>query len=216
MRAPDRSAVFIGLADLLLCVLAVVIVAVNPKAVNEGVKINAEYLITAQWPVGIDADVDLHTIVPDGKSGADVFYRQREYNNVSLDHDNKGFIDAFTVQADGAVVKAAVDEEMTTIRGKVPGHFDVGVHMYNFHRGDTRPPESDTTLDTPVKVQVIQLNPHNKIVFDKTVTLTHIGECNNVVSFDLDREGQITFVDPPLEPVTHHAFESGHEGGPPP
>jgi hypothetical protein len=47
----DRSPMWIGLADLLLCILSVVIVAVAPtKAKVEGVKPNAEFLITADWP----------------------------------------------------------------------------------------------------------------------------------------------------------------------
>jgi hypothetical protein len=71
----DRSPMWIGLADLLLCILSVVIVAVAPtKAKVDGVKPKAEFLITADWPVALDSDVDLWLVGPDKKP---VFYRSR-------------------------------------------------------------------------------------------------------------------------------------------
>jgi hypothetical protein len=53
------------LADLLLCVLSVVIVAAAPtQAKIGGIKPKAEFLITADWPVGIDSDLDLWLVGP--------------------------------------------------------------------------------------------------------------------------------------------------------
>src|SRR6201987_413601 len=73
---PDRSPMWIGLADLLLCILSVVIVAVAPtKAKVDGVKPNAEFLITADWKVELDSDVDLGVVGPEKKP---VFYGSRE------------------------------------------------------------------------------------------------------------------------------------------
>src|ERR1700722_5754630 len=64
----DRSPMWIGLADLLLCILSVVIVAVAPtKAKVDGIKPKAEFLITADWPVALDSDVDLWLVGPDKK-----------------------------------------------------------------------------------------------------------------------------------------------------
>jgi hypothetical protein len=61
----DRSSIWIGLADLLLCVLSVVIVAVAPKTpAQAGVPEKAEYLLSAEWSVDIDADVDIWLIPP--------------------------------------------------------------------------------------------------------------------------------------------------------
>lgn len=48
----DRSPIWIGIADLLLCMVSVVIVAVAPtKAKADGVKPKAESPITADCPV---------------------------------------------------------------------------------------------------------------------------------------------------------------------
>jgi len=47
----DRSSIWIGLADLLLCIVSVVIVAVAPThAKTDGIRPKAEYLISALAP----------------------------------------------------------------------------------------------------------------------------------------------------------------------
>jgi hypothetical protein len=85
----DRSAIWIGLADLLLCILSVVIVAVAPtKAKVDGVKPKAEFLITADWKVELDSDVDLWLVGPEQKP---VFYGSRDVGCASLDRDSLGF-----------------------------------------------------------------------------------------------------------------------------
>jgi hypothetical protein len=99
----DRSPMWIGLADLLLCILSVVIVAVAPtKAKVDGVKPKAEFLITADWPVALDSDVDLWLVGPEKKP---VFYGSREAGCVSLDRDSLGFSTSQITLADvyGAV-----------------------------------------------------------------------------------------------------------------
>jgi hypothetical protein len=87
----DRSSIWIGLADLLLCVLSVVIVAVAPKTPAQAdVPEKAEYLLSAEWSVDIDADVDIWLIPPSKKP---VFYGSRDVGCAKLDSDYRGFID---------------------------------------------------------------------------------------------------------------------------
>jgi hypothetical protein len=55
-----RLPIWIGIADPLLCVVSMVIVAVAAtKAKVEEVKRKAEFLISGDWPVTLDSDVDL-------------------------------------------------------------------------------------------------------------------------------------------------------------
>jgi hypothetical protein len=85
----DRSPMWIGLADLLLCILSVVIVAVAPtKATVDDIKPNAEFLITADWPIALNSDVDLWL----GRAGEEArLYGSRDAGCVSLDRDTLGF-----------------------------------------------------------------------------------------------------------------------------
>ena len=69
MLGRDRSVIWIAFADLLLCMLAIIIVAVNPKtppAVSP--EQQAQHLLSVDWDVaGWDADVDLWLVTPSGK-----------------------------------------------------------------------------------------------------------------------------------------------------
>jgi hypothetical protein len=190
----DRSPIWIGLADLLLCILSVVIVAVAPtKAKVDGVKPKAEFLITADWKVELDSDVDLWVIGPDKKP---TFYGSRQVGCASLDRDSLGFSTSMITLADGSNVRADSNKETTTLRCIEPGHWDVGVNLYS----DRELAKGAQSI--PVRVEITGLNPEVTTLFAKDVALDHVGQTINVVSFDLTPDGKIALVDPPLEPIT--------------
>jgi hypothetical protein len=115
----DRSSIWIGLADLLLCVLSVVIVAVAPKTpAQAGVPEKAEYLLSAEWSVDIDADVDIWLIPPSKKP---VFYGSRDVGCAKLDSDYRGFIDEWITLAEGSKVKVDAAKEIISLRCIEPG-----------------------------------------------------------------------------------------------
>jgi hypothetical protein len=190
----DRSPMWIGLADLLLCVLSVVIVAVAPtRAKVDGVKPKAEFLITADWPVALDSDVDLWLVGSDKKP---VFYGAREAACASLDRDSLGYSTSQITLADGSTAQSESNKETTTIRCIAPGHYDVGVNLYS----DRELAKGKASI--PVRVEITGLNPQVTTVFAKDVALDQVGQTINVVSFELALDGQIQLVDPPLEPIT--------------
>ena len=190
----DRSPIWIGLADLLLCILSVVIVAVAPtKAKVDGVKPKAEFLITADWKVELDSDVDLWVIGPGRKP---TFYGSRQVGCASLDRDSLGFSTSMITLADGSSVRADSNKETTTLRCIEPGHWDVGVNLYS----DRELAKGATSI--PVRVEITGLNPQVTTLFAKDVALGRVGQTINVVSFDLTPDGKITLADPPLEPIT--------------
>jgi hypothetical protein len=190
----DRSPIWIGLADLLLCILSVVIVAVAPtKAKIDGLKPKAEFLITADWKVELDSDVDLWVVVPEKKP---VFYGSREAGCASLDRDSLGFSTSNITLADGSTVRADSNKETTTIRCIAPGHYDVAVNLYS----DRELAKGASSI--PVRVEITGLNPRVATLFAKDVALDQVGQTINVASFDLGLDGKITLAAPPLEPIT--------------
>ena len=194
----DRSPMWIGLADLMLCILSVVIVAVAPtKAKVDGVKPKAEFLITADWKVALDSDVDLWIVDPEKKP---IFYGAREAGCVSLDRDSLGRSTAEITLADGSVAQSESNKETATIRCIAPGHYDVGVNLYS----DRELAKGATSI--PVRVEITGLNPQVTTLFAKDVALDQVRQTINVASFDLSPDGKIALVDPPLEPLTH-AYE---------
>ena len=190
----DRSPMWIGLADLMLCILSVVIVAVAPtKARVDGVKPKAEFLITADWPVTLDSDVDLWLVGPEKKP---VFYGSREIGCASLDRDSLGFSTSQITLADGSLAQSESNKETATIRCIAPGHYDVGVNLYS----DRELAKGATSI--PVRVEIIGLNPQVTTLFAGNVALENVGQTINVVSFDLTLDGRIKLVEPPLAPIT--------------
>jgi hypothetical protein len=191
----DRSPVWIGLADLLLCIVSVVIVAVSPiKAKTDGIKPKAEYLISADWDVMLDSDVDLWVVNPSRKP---IFYGSRQVGCADLDHDSLGFRTSLITLVDGSTVRAISNKEVTSIRCFEPGHWDIGVNLY-----------SDRELvkgrkDIKVHVDIVGLNPEVRTVFAGDAALNRVGQTVNVISFDMDQDGQIRLADPPVEPITN-------------
>lgn len=193
----DRSSIFIAFCDLLCAVLAVVIVAVAPKAKSEGAPQQARLLITAEWDVKtFDGDVDLWTVTPERKA---VFYGARQSGCVTLDMDNKGWSDSRTKLADNSYVELPRAKETTAVRCYTPGRYDIGVNLYAWH------PHGGQTYehpDVPVRIEVTALEPTTRLLAAKDVVLTTDSQTINVISFDLGADGAVTLAEPPLELVT--------------
>ncbi len=202
----DRSSIWIGLADLLLCVLSVVIVAVAPKEpAQSGVPEKAEYLLSAEWDVNLDADVDIW-LIPPGKKP--VFYGSRDVGCARLDSDNRGFIDDVVTLADGTKVKVDSDKETISLRCVEPGHYDLGVNLYAFRQNGATQVGALHGPGVKVHVEIVAVNPKVHLVYAKDVTLERVGQTINVESFDLSNGGRIALAEPPLELVTAKAYRT--------
>ena len=198
MSIRDRSPIWIGLADLMLCMLSVTIVAAHPKSEQGGVKEKAEYLASIEWDVSVDADADIHMIGPSRKP---LFYGARDVGCATLDRDNRGFLDFIITLADGTQTKVESDKETIAIRCIEPGRHNLAANLYAY-RKDLVNQAKASDLGLKVHVEIVKLNPIVKVVFARDILLDRIGQTINFASFDLDRKGAITFVDPPLEPIT--------------
>ncbi|HKN27744.1 MAG TPA: hypothetical protein VJY34_07610 [Roseiarcus sp.] len=200
----DRSSIWIGLADLLLCVLSVVIVAVAPKEpARSGVQEKAEYLITMESSPDIDADPDLWLITPSKKP---LFYGSRDVGCAKLDGDPRGFMDNVATLADGSKVKVETEKETVSLRCIEPGRYDVGVNLYAFREKGATQLGALHGPGLKVHVEIVAVNPNVHVVFAKDVTLDRVGQTINVESFDLSRQGEIALTEPPRELVTANAY----------
>lgn len=200
----DMSTIFIAATDMFLCVLAVVIVAVAPsKAKVDGVKPKAEYLIQMDYDVQRDVDLDLWVVGPTRKS---VFYQSRQAGCADLDRDSLGYNTSLVTLADDTQVRSKSNIETTTLRCIEQGHYDVAVNLFSYH--------SDTGEPITAHVEITGLNPDVKTLWAGDVTLKHLGETANAISFDLDKDGHVTLVSIPLEPVTS-AYERAKAGAAP-
>jgi len=199
MTQRDLSPIWVGLVDLFLLVLNVVIMQVAPvHATSSGVEEKAEYLITIEWPVDVDADADNHLMLPGRKP---VFYGARQVGCGRLDQDNKGLQDSDIRLDDGSTTKLESDKETIQLRCIEPGHYDAAVNLYAY-RVDNINQKDRNDLGLKVHCEIVAINPSVHLVFAKDVTLDRAGQTINWASFDLDRAGAITLTDPPVTPIT--------------
>lgn len=198
----DRSAIFISLADLLLCVVSVVIVGVNPpKPASAGVELKAEYLIRASWPVkDYDADVDLWLSTPHSDR---IYYGNRQIGCAGLDIDNRGWSDSVIPQNDGSTAVSSTALETISLRCKDAGHYDAAVNFFGYA---THPNEIVTRpgkRGVPVHVWIEQVNPEDKILLQADLILDSESprQSINWASFDIAPDGTLKFTDVPLQGV---------------
>jgi hypothetical protein len=164
---------------------------------TDGIKPRAEYLITLESSIVVAADPDLWVLTPTGKP---VFYGSREVGCATLDSDPVGFSSNVVTLADGSTAKLESDKETTALRCVEPGHY-VGVNLYALP-GRWRRAGRTGRFGPECHLQIVSLNPSVRLMFPKDVVLNRVGQTINVVSFDMDRDGKITLIDPPLEPIT--------------
>lgn len=192
------------MVDLILCALWVAMVHVNPAhAKVDGVKPKAEFLIQMTYPVDRDVDLDLWLA---GPSRNPVFYNSRQSGCADLDRDSLGLSTSTVELADGSKVKMHEDVETISIRCIEPGHNDVAVNLFSWR--------DDKGAPITAHVEVTALNPNVRTVWAGDITLKHLGETINTVSFDLSPDGKVALVSVPLEPLTS-AYEKAKAGAAP-
>ena len=159
--------------------------AVNPAhAKVDGIKPKAEFLITADWPVSLDSDVDLWVVGPDHKP---VFYGNRQEACADLDRDSLGYSTSRITLVDGSVIQQDSNKETTSIHCLAPGHWDVGVNLYS----DRELSKPNGVRTIPVHVELTGINPTVRTLFATSpypgspypdVQLDHVGQTINTFS----------------------------------
>lgn len=152
--------------DLLYSTLGVLIILfmisialISPvKKKNEGVKKNAEYIITMEWPENIDCDIDLWVRDPANNT---ISYRLKEAGLMYIERDDMGRRrSVFTIDGRDQVIDPD-NKEYVTLRGTFPGEYIVNVHAYSCGKGGDsgKGLEKGSPILVPVMVEVIKLNP---------------------------------------------------------
>jgi hypothetical protein len=164
-------------ALLVLCVA--LFLMINPNQGRDGSKPKAEYLISIEWAGALGYDVDLWTRDAEGHR---VSFANKESGVVFLERDDLGN-DCRTNTINGGSVNTC--QEITVIRGIVPGTYQTAVHLFSAGRSTTIAPVE------PVRVamRVEKLNPQTQIVWQGAVVLDRIRQERAMVQFDIHADG---------------------------
>jgi hypothetical protein len=155
---------------------------VKPIAKKADAKNKAEYVISVTWPNDNRDDVD--TWLEDPVGGL-VWFRQKEKNMSHLDRDDLGHKSDFITLPDGSMIKCPVNQELTTIRGFIPGEWTLNAHLY----------KKNETDETIVNVSIDKINPVFKTVFAKEIVFQRQWQEETVTRFEMAAMGDILAFD---------------------
>jgi len=153
------------------------LLAVSPESKDGKVDSKAEFLITMDWPDEHPDDLDLFVQDPAGNIA---WYRHREAGFMVLERDDRGGANDFIVVNDKKLY-SPIREEITTIRGILPGEYTVNVSHF----------AAKTGMPVPATVKVQKLNPTAQVIFDDKVFVDHTGDEKTAVRFTVDATGKV-------------------------
>ena len=99
---------------------------------------------------------------------------------MNLDRDDRGMLNDY-ITVNGKKVANPLNQEITTVRGVIPGEYVVNVYYYA--SGDNKA--------VPVQVKVEKVNPVLEVVYYGTVTLDKKGDEKTAVRFKVAPDGSV-------------------------
>lgn len=139
---------------------------------NEGIKKNADYVITAEWPENVDCDVDMWVRDPLNNI---VSYKIPESGLMYYERDDMGKRRSIFDVSGRETVIDPDNKEYVTLRGTFPGEYVVNLHVYSckaLNEEKGLPLGAPTNI--PVTVELMRINPSLVSVKKVIVTMTEV------------------------------------------
>lgn len=168
---------------VVLFILTTLLIAPAVKN-NEGIKKNADYVISLEWPTELDCDLDLW--VRDAQNNI-VSYRIPEAGLMYFERDDMGKRRS-VYEVDGKEVVIDPDnKEFVTLRGSFPGEYILNVHVYSCIHPTTRMAMTNgMAIDIPVSIEVTRINPSFIVVKHVEMKMTSVWEEKTAIRFIMD------------------------------
>jgi hypothetical protein len=202
-RNNDRFKSTTGLNDLLFNLLVgfvflfvVAFLLINPPTKKEEAPKKAEYLIIIEWDEGINDDVDLWVRDPNGIT---VSFTNKTGGLLNLEKDDLGLSNDRWRKPDGTIVTIPINREVITMRGIVPGRYQVAAHIYSRKIKLYTMPDGTTTGardSTPATIiaTLVRINPYGE-VYTTIRKYDTKGQVFPLFNFVLDEEGNVISLD---------------------
>lgn len=159
-----------------LYILAVLFI--NPIAKKGIIEAKAEYIITVTWPDNNPNDIDTYVEDPTGQV---INFKVKEAGLIHLDRDDRGNLnDHLTIN--GQTVQNPLNQEVTTIRGVIPGEYTVNIHYY----------ATENREPVKVTIRLDKVNPVLEVVYYDTLTLERKDDEKTALRFTINADGKIS------------------------
>jgi hypothetical protein len=173
---------------VVLFILTTLLIAPITKN-SEGIKKNADYVITLEWPNEVDCDVDLW--IRDPLSNI-VSYKYPEAGLMYFERDDMGKRRSI-FELDGKEITIDPDnKEFVTLRGTFSGEYVVNLHLYSCINTATQlAMTSGQLMNVPVIVEIIKINPSYVVVKHIEMVIESIWQEKTVTRFTMDDKKNI-------------------------
>lgn len=173
---------------VVLFILTTLLIAPITKN-NEGIKKNADYVLTLEWPNDIDCDVDFWIRDPLNNV---VSYRFPEAGLMYFERDDMGKRRSI-YELDGKEIVIDPDnKEFVTLRGTFPGEYVVNLHLYSCINPKTNLAIHSTAPYTvPVIIEIIKINPSYTVVKHIEMKMDSVWQEKTAVRFVMDDKKNI-------------------------
>jgi hypothetical protein len=162
----------------------VVLMLINPPTNAENIEPKSEYFIILEWDAHSADDVDLWVKSPNGNL---VSFRHPQVGLLSLDRDDLGSSsDVAQNPYTGKRTYIQINREVVSIRGTVPGTYEINAHYYGKH--------SSSQSELHGTVALVKVNPYSVL---KIVPIKFIREGNvyPVMRFVINTNGNVKNID---------------------
>lgn len=175
------------------------IAEVNPSKNDANAERNAQFVVSAEWALNIDCDIDLWVKDP---TGAVVMYQQKVSGLAHLEFDDRGTVNSKTKLQDGTVVTAPDHKEFWTMRGIVPGTYYTSVHLFTCRDATgTSLQHGVAVKEVRAKLTIQKLNPNFSIIDSREVVMNKIWEEGLGAMFDVGGDGTISNIETSDRPL---------------
>ena len=165
-----------------VALFAIALLAISDADEKKRVDTTSKLLVHLTWRDNSPNDVDLSVRTP-----ADhvVWFRQKEADFASLDHDNLGVGNTTALDASGSPITSPTRDEVIYIRQTLPGTYVVNVNLYAQYGGEAE----------PVTVTLTSVDPSYRQAITRQLTLTERHEEHTAFRFTVDDRGNVTSTD---------------------
>jgi len=164
-----------------VALFAIALLAISDADENKKIDTTSKLIVHLVWPDNSFSDVDLSLKTP---AGHVVWFRARQTDFASLDHDNIGSDNSKVIDANGEEISAPGRDEVIYVRQTLAGTYVVNVHLY-----------SKRSAAEPVTVTLTSVEPSYRTVFTRSLTLRDKHEEHTAFRFTVDERGEVTGTD---------------------
>jgi len=158
---------------------------------NEGIRKNADYVITMEWPVGVDCDLDLWVRDPQNNV---VSYRFMEAGLMYFERDDMGKRRSVYQLDNKEIVIDPDNKEYVTFRGTFSGEYIVNVHVYSCIETEgtgSKGMGQGSMIDVPVTIEVVRINPKYMVVKTIEMKMDSVWQEKTATRFVMDDKKNI-------------------------